>query len=92
MYCNSLLATLNARKRMRGESHIEDISLSQAATQRMTKLGTTSRVSFLRDTVQDAVSLSRQRAPNNISIQIETTHEYMQDEVGSARKGVSFLD
>ncbi|KAI9574511.1 hypothetical protein HD554DRAFT_2165994 [Boletus coccyginus] len=73
LYCNSLLATLNARKRLRSESHIEDISLAQGGTQRMTKLGTASKASFLRDG----------RAPNNISIQIDTTHEYMQDEESS---------
>ena len=43
-------------------------------------MATTSRVGFF-DRQYDIVSLSHQRAPNNISIKIDTTQEYMQDEV-----------
>ena len=37
-------------------------------------------------------SLSHQRAPNNISIKIDTTEEYMRDEVSSARNSPLFSD
>ena len=36
---------------------------------------------------EDAVSLSHQRIPNNISIKVDATHEYVRDEVSSACKG-----
>jgi hypothetical protein len=54
VYCNSLLATLNARKGLRWTAtRHEDISLSSCqATQQKTNhsfLGTTSKVSFLRN-------------------------------------------
>ncbi|KAF8558815.1 hypothetical protein OG21DRAFT_984905 [Imleria badia] len=65
LYCNTLLTTLNARKKLRSESQNGDISLCQG-TQRMmntSKLATSSR-----------------RLPNNISIKVNTTHEYAQDE------------
>ncbi|KAH7916690.1 hypothetical protein BJ138DRAFT_3602 [Hygrophoropsis aurantiaca] len=64
LYCNSLLATLNARKGLRGESRDENMSLSLQGVQKTT--GTT-------------VSQSR-RLPNNISIKIDTTQEYVRDE------------
>jgi len=89
LYCNTLLVTLNARKGLRGgESHRGDISLSTGTQQKTNHsfLGTTSKVSYLR---QDMVSLSfsHQHAPNNISIKIDTTEEYMGDEHYSASSG-----
>ena len=50
VYCNSLLVTLNARKGLAGGSRSDDTSLCQG-TQRMTKLGASSTVGFLRDGV-----------------------------------------
>ncbi|KAF8138663.1 hypothetical protein EV363DRAFT_539123 [Boletus edulis] len=69
LYCNSLLAVLNARKKLRSESQHEAISLCQA-TQRLgtsSMLGTTSK-----------------HIPGNISIKVDTTHEYIPDEQHSA--------
>ena len=80
VYCNTVLTTLNARKELRGESQDDEISLGQG-TQRMTnhsKLGTSSRVGFLGDGVGTS---SRKRLPNNISIKVNTTHEFVRDEV-----------
>ncbi|EGO27269.1 hypothetical protein SERLADRAFT_413740 [Serpula lacrymans var. lacrymans S7.9] len=66
LYCNSLLATLNARKGIRGESRGEDVSLSLQGLPKTSNTMLTSSHS--------------KRVPNNISIKIDTTHEYMQDE------------
>lgn len=52
-------------------------------------IGTSSRVNFLRDDVQDDL-ITRQRMPNNISIKIDTTQEYIQDEVSRMCKGTLF--
>jgi hypothetical protein len=87
VYCNSLLATLNARKGLRGRTGHEEISLSHCqVTQQKTNLETTSKVGFLRNG-EDTVSLSPQRVPNNMCIKIDTTHEYVRDEVSSTCKG-----
>ncbi|KAG6378882.1 hypothetical protein JVT61DRAFT_13163 [Boletus reticuloceps] len=72
LYCNSLLATLNARKGLRGprpETRNDDISLGQVTQSKATHtfLGTQSR-----------------RAPNNISIKIDTTQEFVRDEYTSS--------
>jgi len=60
-YCNSLLATLNARKSIRGLSRgDESVSLQEMKT---------------------GQPMSTKRSQhNNISIKIDTTHEYMRDE------------
>ncbi|KAF8558816.1 hypothetical protein OG21DRAFT_1574511 [Imleria badia] len=69
LYCNSLLATLNARKGLRkGESHHEDISLSTQPKVNHSFFG---------------ASKSR---PNNISIKIDTTQEYIRDESSAELK------
>ncbi|KAF8138662.1 hypothetical protein EV363DRAFT_539039 [Boletus edulis] len=72
LYCNSLLATLNARKGLRGprpETRNDDISLGQVTQSKATHtfLGTQSR-----------------RVPNNISIKIDTTQEFVRDEYTSS--------
>ncbi|EGO01615.1 hypothetical protein SERLA73DRAFT_85396 [Serpula lacrymans var. lacrymans S7.3] len=71
LYCNSLLATLNARKGIRGESRGEDVSLSLQGLPKTSNTMLTSSHSKVG---------SAARVPNNISIKIDTTHEYMQDE------------
>ncbi|KIL00285.1 hypothetical protein PAXRUDRAFT_8311 [Paxillus rubicundulus Ve08.2h10] len=68
LYCNSLLATLNARKGLRGDSHNDEMSLSLQGVQHKT--------------TQSMVGTSQKRVPNNISIKIDTTQEYVRDEVG----------
>ncbi|KAG9309796.1 hypothetical protein JVU11DRAFT_10172 [Chiua virens] len=70
LYCNSLLATLNARKGLRGESREEEMSLSLQGVQQKT---TTSMV-----------GVASKRAPNNISIKIDTTQEYVRDEYSAS--------
>jgi hypothetical protein len=72
LYCNTLLVTLNARRAMRGgESHHEDLSLSNCqVTQQKTN--------------HSILGATSKRAPNNISIKIDTTEEYMGDEHYSA--------
>ncbi|KAH0839436.1 hypothetical protein J3R83DRAFT_219 [Lanmaoa asiatica] len=70
LYCNSLLATLNARKGLRGESRSDEMSLSLQGVAQKTNnsiVGTTSG-----------------RVPNNISIKIDTTQEYVRDEVSNS--------
>ncbi|KAI9574512.1 hypothetical protein HD554DRAFT_2309935 [Boletus coccyginus] len=70
LYCNSLLATLNARKGLRGsDSRHDELSLSQTTQQKVNH-------SFL--------GTASQRAPNNISIKIDTTQEYIRDEYSSS--------
>jgi len=68
LYCNSLLATLNARKSLRGDSHDENVSLSLQGIQKST----------------NSVGTSQRRLPNNIAIKIDTTQEYVRDEYSSA--------
>ncbi|KAF8843184.1 hypothetical protein BDN67DRAFT_924969 [Paxillus ammoniavirescens] len=68
LYCNSLLATLNARKGLRGDSRNDEMSLSLQGVQHKT--------------TQSVVGTSQKRMPNNISIKIDTTQEYVRDEVG----------
>ncbi|KAG6375259.1 hypothetical protein JVT61DRAFT_3476 [Boletus reticuloceps] len=68
LYCNSLLATLNARKGLRSESRSDEMSLSlQGVQQKTNQIGTTSK-----------------RTPNNISIKIDTTHEFVRDEYSAS--------
>ncbi|OJA19252.1 hypothetical protein AZE42_05986 [Rhizopogon vesiculosus] len=69
LYCNSLLATLNARKSLRGDSRDENMSLSLQGIQKSTASG---------------IGTSQRRLPNNISIKIDTTQEYVRDEYSSA--------
>jgi hypothetical protein len=74
LYCNSLLATLNARKSLRGDSRSrsDEMTLSLQGVQQKTNqsmIGTTPNL---------------KRAPNNISIKIDTTQEYVRDEQCSA--------
>ncbi|KAG0699869.1 hypothetical protein DFH29DRAFT_990646, partial [Suillus ampliporus] len=64
LYCNSLLATLNARKGIRRESH-EHMSLS---------------VQGLQTPTDSRIGPSRRVMPNDISIKIDTTREYIEDE------------
>ncbi|KAH0830250.1 hypothetical protein J3R83DRAFT_1611 [Lanmaoa asiatica] len=57
VYCNTLLATLNARKGLNGASRNDDMSLSfqgHTAQQKTnhSMIGTSSRVGFLRDSVK----------------------------------------
>lgn len=70
LYCNSLLATLNARKSLRGDSRDENMSLSLQGIQK-----TSNSIN---------VGTSQRRLPNNISIKIDTTQEYVRDEYSSA--------
>ncbi|KAH0831946.1 hypothetical protein J3R83DRAFT_12832 [Lanmaoa asiatica] len=86
LYCNTLLATLNARKGLRGGSRNGDMLLSfkgQDAQQKTnyTTLGTSSRVGFcfLRNTGTRASLPHQYTAPNNISIKIDTPQEYIRD-------------
>ncbi|KAF8128176.1 hypothetical protein EV363DRAFT_1221732 [Boletus edulis] len=67
LYCNSLLATLNARKGLRGESRSDEMSLSLQGVQQKTN--------------QSMIGTTTKRTPNNISIKIDTTHEFVRDEV-----------
>lgn len=53
-------------------------------------IGTASKVSFLRNDVEHGL-ITHQRMPNNISIKIDTTHEYIQDEVSGVCKGTLFV-
>jgi hypothetical protein len=68
LYCNSLLATLNARKSLRGDSRDENMSLSLQGIQKSS----------------NSIGTSQRRLPNNISIKIDTTQEYVRDEYSSA--------
>ncbi|KAG0702308.1 hypothetical protein DFH29DRAFT_875226 [Suillus ampliporus] len=68
LYCNSLLATLNARKSLRGDSRDENMSLSLQGIQK----------------TSNSIGTSQRRLPNNISIKIDTTQEYVRDEYSSA--------
>ncbi|KAF8548702.1 hypothetical protein OG21DRAFT_1489164 [Imleria badia] len=70
LYCNSLLATLNARKGLRGESRSDETSLSLQGVHQKT--------------TQSMIATTSKRSPNNISIKIDTTQEYVRDEQYSA--------
>ncbi|KAG2151879.1 hypothetical protein BD769DRAFT_1562596 [Suillus cothurnatus] len=70
LYCNSLLATLNARKSIRNHSCDEHMELSLQGAQKHTK---------------SPISSSRMGMPNSLSIKIDTTHEYIEDEFPSAK-------
>jgi hypothetical protein len=70
LYCNSLLATLNARKGLRGDSQNDDMSLSLQGVHQKT--------------TQSMVGTSQKRTANNISIKIDTTQEYMRDEYSNS--------
>ncbi|KAN0098024.1 hypothetical protein V8E55_002470 [Tylopilus felleus] len=70
LYCNSLLATLNARKGLRAGSHSDEMSLSLQGVQQKT--------------TQSVIGTTTKRTPNNISIKIDTTQEYVRDEQYSA--------
>ncbi|KAG8218151.1 hypothetical protein J3R82DRAFT_3693 [Butyriboletus roseoflavus] len=66
LYCNSLLATLNARKGLRGGSGSDEMSLSLQGVQQKTN--------------SSMIGMSSRRAANNISIKIDTTQECVRDE------------
>ncbi|KAF9247140.1 hypothetical protein BU15DRAFT_69979 [Melanogaster broomeanus] len=70
LYCNSLLATLNARKGLRGDSQNDEMSLSLQGVKHKTN--------------QSMAGTSQNRLPNNISIKIDTTQEYMRDEYSNS--------
>ncbi|KAF9222065.1 hypothetical protein BS17DRAFT_784363 [Gyrodon lividus] len=69
LYCNSLLATLNARKGIRNDSRNDEMSLSLQGVPQKTN--------------QSMIGTSQKRMPNNISIKIDTTQEYIRDEYSS---------
>ncbi|KAJ7065239.1 hypothetical protein C8F01DRAFT_736225 [Mycena amicta] len=85
LYCNSLLATLNARKMIRGAADgvhttSENLSLSLREFQpKNTTLSMSSKVST--PAIAFLPSLTRSRHPQrpNISIKIDTTHEFNRD-------------
>lgn len=66
VYCNSLLATLNARKGIRGgESRSDEMSLSLQGVQQKTNgsmIGVSSRVSFSRGSIDHGLIVSSARA------------------------------
>lgn len=65
LYCNSLLATLNVRKSIRRDSCDEPMSLSLHRARRPS---------------DSPIGSSRMGMPNNLSIKIDTTQEYIEDE------------
>ncbi|KAI9460427.1 hypothetical protein HD554DRAFT_2028738 [Boletus coccyginus] len=69
LYCNSLLATLNARKLLRAGSRDEDMSLSFKFK------GVQPR------TNPSMIGMAPRRRPTNVSIKIDTAQEYLRDEV-----------
>ncbi|KAG1874778.1 hypothetical protein DFJ58DRAFT_758721 [Suillus subalutaceus] len=69
-YCNSLLATLNARKGIRHDSCEEHMSLSLQGVRRP---------------INSPIGSSRIGMPNDISIKIDTAQEYIEDEFLSAK-------
>ncbi|KIM59325.1 hypothetical protein SCLCIDRAFT_1217888 [Scleroderma citrinum Foug A] len=66
MYCNSLLATLNARRVIRGESLDDDMSMSRQGVTKKT-------------TTQSVIGTTQWPMTNNISIKIDTTQEFVRD-------------
>ena len=92
VYCNSLLATLNARRIIRGESTDDDVSMSlQGITRKTTTqsvIGTTQRASICDE--PDIFFLTKhlyQSMPNNISIKISTTQELVRDDIQDEVRG-----
>ncbi|KIM52869.1 hypothetical protein SCLCIDRAFT_1223368, partial [Scleroderma citrinum Foug A] len=69
VYCNSLLATLNARRIIRGESTDDDVSMS------MSLQGVTRKI-----TTQSVIGTTQRPMPN-ISIKIGTTQEPARDDI-----------
>ncbi|KAG1813405.1 hypothetical protein EV424DRAFT_1416876 [Suillus variegatus] len=65
LYCNSLLATLNARKGIRRDSYDEHLSISLHKARRP---------------INSPISSSQMEMPNDLSIKIDTTQEYNEDE------------
>ncbi|KAH0830253.1 hypothetical protein J3R83DRAFT_1614 [Lanmaoa asiatica] len=78
LYCNTLLATLNARKGLKGGSRNDDMSLSFQGHTAQQKTNHT------------MIGRSSKQMPNNISIKIDTTQEYVRDEVSSVYKDTLF--
>ncbi|KAG2158998.1 uncharacterized protein EDB93DRAFT_437288 [Suillus bovinus] len=70
LYCNSLLATLNTRKGMRQDSSEEHTSVSLHGVRRP---------------MNNPISSSRIGMPNDLSIKIDTTQEYVEDEFLSTK-------
>ncbi|KAG1780345.1 hypothetical protein EV702DRAFT_1178093 [Suillus placidus] len=66
LYCNSLLATLNARKGIRRDSCDEPMSLSLHGARRP---------------INSPIGSSRMGMPNDLSIKIDTTQGYIEDEI-----------
>ncbi|KAJ8596451.1 hypothetical protein M405DRAFT_166863 [Rhizopogon salebrosus TDB-379] len=92
LYCNSLLATLNARKSLRGDSRDENMSLSLQGIQKSTNsVGTSQKVSSAIFLGMLLCLFCYQRLPNNISIKIDTTQEYVRDEVSVHSSGAADL-
>ncbi|KII84161.1 hypothetical protein PLICRDRAFT_179836 [Plicaturopsis crispa FD-325 SS-3] len=82
LYANSLLATLNARKSIRGEGGYSDSDMSLKAVAK----GSSGQLTSPRN-----VNIADSRIttpPHNIAIQIETTREYLEDQ----KLGVHDLD
>ncbi|KAG1792445.1 uncharacterized protein HD556DRAFT_1379585 [Suillus plorans] len=65
LYCNSLLATLNARKGIRRDSCDEHLSISLHKARRP---------------INSPIGSSQMEMPNDLSIRIDTTQEYTEDE------------
>jgi len=84
VYCNSLLATLNARRIIRGESTDDDMSMSLQGVKKTSQsvIGTTQRVSICNESnIFFQTEHLYQPMPNNISIKIDTTQELVRDEI-----------
>ncbi|KAI6047053.1 hypothetical protein EDC04DRAFT_2876186 [Pisolithus marmoratus] len=80
LYCNSLLATLNARRIIRATSTDDDVSMSLQGVKK-SNLATSQRVR-ISPLYQKFMELSVwQPMANNISIKIDTTHELVRDDV-----------
>lgn len=65
LYCNSLLATLNARKGIRRDSYNEHLSLSLQGVRKPTN---------------SPIGSSQRETPNDLSVKIDTAQEYIDDE------------
>ncbi|KAG2119084.1 uncharacterized protein F5147DRAFT_668132 [Suillus discolor] len=70
LYCNSLLATLNARKGIRRDSHDEHMSISLHKARRP---------------INNPIGSSQMEMPNDLAIRIDTTQEYTEDEFASEK-------
>ncbi|KAH0830254.1 hypothetical protein J3R83DRAFT_1615 [Lanmaoa asiatica] len=80
LYCNTLLATLNARKRLKGGSRNDDMSLSFQGHTAQQKTNHT------------MIGRSSKQMPNNISIRIDTTQEYIRDEYSASNGDAKNLE